>query len=152
MTTDNELYDERRSLIVTVTSWVYYKEYPNNHIQETTNKFPIEGKLPFINTRKQWISDSIKTVIDRLTASIIDEFEEKYYITAPAGKNDGSMDWNYKIIDLDFQYVSGKPEAPEFVLRTIIDLEERRDKAMTIKAKEGIQNMIDELKSEYEIE
>lgn len=43
------------------------------------------------------------------------------------------------------------PKIPEFVLKTIEDLERRRDAAKTVERKEKIQKAIDELKKEYGI-
>lgn len=108
--TDGEKYDKYRSLTLTITSWIYHKDYPGKHEQETTNPFLLTENGPFTNTRKIWVNDATKTIIDKLTQIMIDEFGKKG-ISGPPGTNEGSLDWDYEIIDAYFDYKPGCAEA-----------------------------------------
>jgi len=64
-----------------------------------------------------------------------------------------SCEKGYKIHTYDDEkIIPTEPEIPEFILRTIKDLEIRRDVAKTKGRREAIQKTIDRLKMEYEIE
>jgi len=59
--------------------------------------------------------------------------------------------YNYDIISVTEEIIPEEIEIPYFVLRTIEDLERRKDEAKTIGIREAIQKTIDRLKKEYGI-
>ena len=146
--TVKELNDEFRSYTLTVKSWYYHVDYPDNHMQETTNSFTEEKNAPFVNTRSQWTDDTTDTIIERLTKAMIDEFGAKG-ITKPASENKGSLEWSYEITDADFEYTV---KVPADVLASIARLEVRKKRISPgTYTSIMIQNEIDKLKEKYGI-
>jgi len=144
----NELKDTYRSLTVKIKSWFYHVDYPEIHHQETTNDFLISSEGPFKNTRKEWIVQSVNTMIDKLTDLIIDEFGARGIQGAP-GESNGSIDWDYEIVDSDFKFK--EEECPDFVRKEIARLEKRK-----LRVRDEVAKMIDveinAIKKEYNCE
>jgi len=150
-----EEIDTYRRLTITITAWVYHKDDLETIIEPFTNTYIEEEGGPFTNLRNQWIYDKLEIIISNLTGVAIVLFK-RYSMTAPANgdQNSASFNWTYKIISQDFEYTEGKviPKIPEFVLRTIEDLERRKDEAKTEEKRKAIQKTIDRLELEYAIE
>lgn len=146
----NEIYDLSRSLILTIRSWFYHVDYPEIHHQETTNVFPLSEKSPFKVNRREWVISATKTIIDRLTAIMIDEFGGRG-IQGPPGKSKGSsIDWNYRIINAVFKYEEGVVKVPQDVLDRIERLEGLI--ADSMKAIEEYEDMIADILAKKEEE
>jgi hypothetical protein len=99
-----EVIDGYRYLRLSIKSWTVYSG-SEKHEQEEINPFSVKGMQPFTNTREEWIIDETKIAIDKLTDEMIDEFGARG-IVGPPGKNIGSIDWKYKIINAIFRWVS----------------------------------------------
>lgn len=146
MVNKSELYDKNRSLTLELTSWYYHIDYPGRHLQETTNPFLISENGPFTNTRRDWIIEATKTIIDKLVATMIAEFGDRG-IEGPPGTSTNagkSIDWNYSRKSSRWDYTAGCAEADITLYKEIQKrlagykqqiqtLEARRDELLSIK-------------------
>lgn len=98
----DEYKDKKRSLTSKIKSWVHYKSTPETHERTTINSFNVTSYEPFDNNRDEWEKEAAYSIIDKLTAAMLTEFKS-YGITQPNGKNIGSFDWNFEIIDSEYE-------------------------------------------------
>lgn len=82
-----------------------------------------------------------------MISNVIERYEYRFGTNRPPGDNIGSIDWLIRVLKITLIQVA--EEMPEYVKKTIEDLEMRRDLAKTDIAKERIQAGIDILKAEY---
>jgi hypothetical protein len=99
-----EFSDGYRYLRLSIKSWTYYTG-SSKHEQEEINPASVKGIPPFKNTREEWISDETDRLIKKLVYEMIDEFGSRGIIGKP-GKNEGSIDWDYEILNATFRWVS----------------------------------------------
>lgn len=139
--------EERYEYRVTIDITVYLCDSPDLMNPLVVRR--IEGiKMIGIYTEEypgglsQWISDvSIREAEELLSRSQ----------TEVSGLMPCDKSYDLKTYDEEEILPTKVPEVPEFVLKTIEDLEKRKVSAKTIERKEKIQNVINELKKEYGI-
>lgn len=97
--------------------------------------------------KKEWVKRKIRGIVNSMISNVIERYEYRFGTNRPPGDNIGSIDWLIRVLKITLIQVA--EEMPEYVKKTIEDLEMRRDLAKTDIAKERIQAGIDILKAEY---
>ncbi len=121
---------------------------PYADTEEATPHTKKEG--PFDISKKDWIKRVIKAFYTVIYKNVVRRYGKRFGINDEPGTNVGTIDWLIRVLEIKFKEV--RKAIPEYILKTIEDLEKRRDLAITPEAKARIQKTIDDLKKEYEIE